>query len=320
MVKLGLIGLGEAWESRYRAALARLQNRATVRAVYDAVFSRAAHVAAEIDADTESGLLALARRPDIQAVLLLETNWHGCESLRMLCTAGKPIFVAADPGADIATLQAVHWTAVSFGLTVMPALGCRYTPASARLQELLATRLGRAEKLTVTLPCDSDGESTSGQQRRQLINWFDWAGYVFRSTPVRLQANGSPDSRCIRIDFAPTKGSEHNPVAEILLNAAVGESENAAGQPEVLCRSGKAVLETPTVIRWENGTAAQTETLTSDRDETEVMLDHFCRRVVGGLIPVADLADVSRSLELVRAVEQSESTGQPVVLSNRAST
>ena len=31
------------------------------------------------------------------------------------------------------------------------------------------------------------------------------------------------------------------------------------------------------------------------------MIDHFCRRLVGGLIPVADISDVCRGLRLVHA-------------------
>ncbi len=323
MVNLGIIGLGKSWEGRYRAALKCLYQRIHVQAVFDPVFSRADQVATEIDAQAETGLLAMARRADVDAVLLLETNWYGCESLRLLCSAGKPIFVAADTGADAAMLQAVHWTAVSFGLTVMPELGSRYTPASSRLQELLATRLGPAEKITVRLPlsADSDEPTSPERQRRMLIDWFDWAGYVFRSTPLRVQADASPTGSdrglTIRIEFAPQKGSAIKPVAEIHLDDQPSEPRSNGCRQEIDCSLGKAIIETPTVIHWENGTDSQTETLTSDRNETEVMLDHFCRRVVGGLIPVADLADISRSLAVVRAVHESRSSGKPVTVNGR---
>jgi hypothetical protein len=58
--------------------------------------------------------------------------------------------------------------------------------------------------------------------------------------------------------------------------------------------------------------------LSHDRPEVEVMLDHFCRRVVGGLIPVADLLDICRSLHLVRSLEESRKIDRPVHLNGEA--
>ncbi len=37
------------------------------------------------------------------------------------------------------------------------------------------------------------------------------------------------------------------------------------------------------------------EGLATERTETEVLLDHFCRRAVGGLIPVPSLEDFLRA-------------------------
>ena len=45
------------------------------------------------------------------------------------------------------------------------------------------------------------------------------------------------------------------------------------------------------------------------------MLDHFCRRVVGGLIPVADLADVCGHLRLIESAERSLTVGRPMKVS-----
>ena len=44
------------------------------------------------------------------------------------------------------------------------------------------------------------------------------------------------------------------------------------------------------------------------------MLDHFSRRVAGGLIPVADIADVHRAFQMVLAAEEGLSTGQAIDL------
>ena len=58
----------------------------------------------------------------------------------------------------------------------------------------------------------------------------------------------------------------------------------------------------------------KTESLTADRTEVEVMIDHFCRRLAGGLIPVADISDVCRCLRLVHAAKESHAKRSPVQL------
>lgn len=320
MVNIGVIGLGPAWERRYRSALQRLEKRMRVRAVFDPVFSRSARVATELRAIAEGGLLALAKRSDIQAVLLLDAAWYGCEALRLVCGANKPVYIAADLGADPSTLQALHWTAVNYGLTLMPEMGRRYTPASARLQELIATCLGRPRRVTVTVTVRAETADENAEQlidgesaRRELLAWFDWLHYVIRTTPCRVQSNGESDS-AIRVDYASPKSGGPSPFAELRL---LGDAADHSDRQVIECERGNATIESPTVIRWESQGQSARETLTADRNETEVMLDHFCRRVVGGLIPVADLADISQGLKLVNAARESRSSGRPVSLNGR---
>ena len=83
----------------------------------------------------------------------------------------------------------------------------------------------------------------------------------------------------------------------------------------VACERGEAVLEGPAQIRWSvSGEEGKTESLTADRSEVEVMIDHFCRRLAGGLIPIADISDVCRCLRLVHAAKESHAKRSPVHL------
>ena len=73
--------------------------------------------------------------------------------------------------------------------------------------------------------------------------------------------------------------------------------------PEVnlRCERGRAELCATSRISWQLNSAEPThETLNADRTEEEIMLDIFCRRVVGGLVPVADLNDIIRPIQLLR--------------------
>jgi hypothetical protein len=51
-------------------------------------------------------------------------------------------------------------------------------------------------------------------------------------------------------------------------------------------------------VTWESSKEKARESLISDRPAVEVMLDHFTRRVVGGLIPVPTLEDLCRAFQL----------------------
>lgn len=309
MVRLGVIGLGSAWHKRYWSALEQLSQRASPVAIFDPVFTKAEREADDLGIEAGTGLLATARRCDVDALLLLETGWYGIEALRLLCATNKPVYIAADLGDDTATLQALHWTAMSYGLTLMPEFPLRYTPASSRLQELIATRLGPPTRVRVDLasPEFADGCLTEGRKRR-LLHWFDWLRYVARGWPRSIAVTESGDEMMIAVEFTRTIGPL---TTELRLRPGTGEPVET---PEIECRNGRATIESPAVIRWETTEAFETETLTADRNETEVMLDHFCRRVVGGLIPVADLSDISHALAMQAAAEASQTEGRPISL------
>ena len=74
--------------------------------------------------------------------------------------------------------------------------------------------------------------------------------------------------------------------------------------PEIVihCEHGKAEIASETRIRWQRDLPEPVEeTLTSERSKEEIMLDIFCRRVVGGLIPVADLSDILMPVQFLRS-------------------
>ena len=82
-LRVGLVGLGRRLATAARPALRMLADRFEVRAVCDQVAHRAEQAAAEFDAAAVDGFRMLARREDIDAVLMLAPQWYGA---------------AADPG------------------------------------------------------------------------------------------------------------------------------------------------------------------------------------------------------------------------------
>ena len=326
MVNVGIIGVGATWELRYLPALCRLGHRIRVRAVYDPVAARAHQVAAEIGAVTVDGMLALASRSDVQAILVLDPSWHGVRAVSMLSRLRKPIYFANCLAAESGVLEELRSLADAERLTLYPELARRYTPASSRLQELLATRLGRPRRIRIETSARSvKPEMTQGTGLpSDLIALLDWCSYVFRRPPASITMQSSdPDprqhetERTIVLVFQPPKGGGDPPVAELRLAQKNGNGD-AHSDPEVRCEieceRGTASLSSADRITWCGDSGPVDESLATDRPDVEVMLDQFCRRVVGGLIPVADVGDLCRGARLLRVAEESLRTGRAVAL------
>lgn len=333
-VNLGIVGLRADWETRYLPVLQKLNQRMRLSAVFSPIFACSEQIAQQHNATAVHGLISLMNRSDVDAVLFLDASWHGLEALRLLCTGSKPVYIAAKIDNDIDTLQACHWAAVSDGLTFMPEFDWRYTPATARLQELIATHLGPIRQISIDAVLGGNVSSKFANNGltinpTALMSLLDWSCYLLRTSPKTIEViddnntiNQSENQRTIRVSFPVSHSSTQHPstqqsdqqitVAEIRLSHT--ENETAITQ-KVVCESGSAVLKTSHQISWEAGNHSTTESLTTDRNELEVMLDLFCRRVVGGLIPVPSLADVSRGISLLNAVRESEQTNCPVELS-----
>jgi predicted dehydrogenase len=326
MVSVGIVGLSPAWDARYRPALQSLRTRIAVRAIYDPVFSRAGQAAAEFGAEAIDGMRVLARRPDIKALIVFDTGWSGTEALHLLCSASRPIFVGGALTADDAALQRLGKAAVSCGSMIMPELGQRYTPSTSRLRELIATRLGRPLQIEIDAPAPivpRDGQPLGQRPWDEFLSRLaDWCCYVIPTPPSEVSANSrnGHGGGSFRFAFAKPRSGGEPPTVEVRLSSESTDAAAEASSPRfrVRCERGEAELSSPSRIAWRTHHEDADESLSSDRSDVEVMLDHFCRRVVGGLIPVADLEDVRRSYRLARAALQSLETGSPVHLNGRA--
>lgn len=328
MVHVGLIGAGPLWDAQYRPALEKLRERIRVTVVYHPVAHRAEQIAAASRAVAAEGLLSLLRHPDVDAVIVVETGWPGSSLYDLLAAVDKPVLIAAGLGDDVVRLRGLYESGKAAGRTIMPALGRRYTPATGRLQELIATQIGPPQEISVdALLPEGNGEFTESS-----VGLFDWCRHVLRARPFRVHSarlspsagndrSGKADCT-VRIDFHPSEAGEEPPHAELRLRR--GQPTTNAVPPregevihEIVCRAGQAVLGPQADIIWTRNGQSVTESLTTERSEVEVMLDLFCRRVVGGLIPVADVADICLGIQIAQAAEESRRTGRPVDLNGR---
>lgn len=312
-VNLGLIGLGPFWESRFRPALTKLAAKLQVAAVYDNVVSRAEQAARETNARVVGGVSSLVDRADVQALLLLDAGWQGAAVLRLLSHCRKPILLVARVDAPQSELKQWQHQAVSHGVTVMPAFPRRSTPASNRLQELMATQLGRPLRIEIAISpaslqavpfaTESDFGGQAPPSPDPLLEWADWCHYLFRAAPQQVTRRS--DGQGWRFDFSSPSGSiEGDRVAELSHCPTPPVADRPTlDEVRVHCERGEARLLGSTTIEWSADGNPQSEELTTERTETEVLLDHFCRRVIGGLIPVPSLEDLMRARAAIGEVE-----------------
>lgn len=326
MVPVGIVGLSPAWDARYRPALESLRSRIAVRAVYDPVQSRSEQAANELNAEPAGGMRVLARRSDIKALLVFDTGWGGTEALHLLCASGRPMFVGGALAADEVALRRLGDAALTCGAMIMPELGQRYTPATSRLRELMASRLGRPLQIEIDASAPAvprDGQPLGRKPWDEFVSRLaDWCCYVVPTPPreVAVLSQNGGESSAIRFSFARPRSGGDPPFVDVRLRAADPSAVKEVVPPvyRVRCERGHAEVHTSHRIIWRTDQEAGDESLTSERSDLQVMLDHFCRRVVGGLIPVADLGDVRRSHKLAWAAAESLRTGSPVHLNGQA--
>lgn len=323
MVRIGIIGLGPYWEQRYEPALRMMDQRIQITAVYDPVRSRAEQVAEQWDATVVSGIGSLVSRYPLDAFLLLHSDWMDHYPLKILSQQQRPVYIAGSLGEDLALLELIHARATEQLVTLMPEFSRRYSQATSRFFELVVTCLGNPGSIYIETCCpESDQHVEVPGQKNEfdfLVGLIDWCCYVMRTKPVRVQTTRHSESneqsgndQQIKIEFVPDPVTAAERFALINIKSQQNKSEYLFPSHQIQCRDGFAEFHSPDKIYWETKSASATESLESDRQDLEVMLDHFCRRAVGGIIPVANIQDVCQAIQLVQLSRESLKAGMPL--------
>ncbi|MFT4559121.1 MAG: putative dehydrogenase [Planctomycetaceae bacterium] len=370
MIQVGLVGVGPQWE-RFRPALARLRQPIHVEAVYDPVFARAEKAAKDLDADPVTGISALAKRGNVEAILVMDPGWTRTAVLPLLARQEKPVFFASWPFSGQGnSKRQTAWHTDSNSL-IVPAMWRRFFPGAIRLQELFATEIGQPCEIVIDLAGQTASAET--EERRaatsaadstleSLVGWLDFCRTLFRAFPISasvcptsdLDGTTTATDRFFEFNvsyppLAASKAASENPRDDVNRNRTAKLTLRSAGhdatitassfvqdlmagrrhsslltpallatdvsqrwmpEVEMRCEYGSAKLNSTTELSWQPDSAESIrENLTVDRSEEEIMLDIFCRRVVGGLIPVADLNDIIRPIQLLRGCLDTKSAG-----------
>jgi predicted dehydrogenase len=313
-LSLGVLGLSPAWEAAYLPALQRLGARARLAAVTGGGW-RAGGEAAKAQGARHVGSVRALFREELDGVLLTAVEGVAWFAIRTAIEAGRPAFVTLPATDDQSPLANLYAAAHAAGVLVMPELRLRYTPATLRLRELLATELGPVQE--VEIRSLSQAISAGPRVEAELI---DWCRVVMGCAPqvvaCRDVSGAKPfGARTLTLGFDPP-GRHSRVLATITLPAAPGTVVGALPPADlwplefsVRCKYGEARLEDAAQVRWREGGREQVESLSTERTAVSVAIDHFARRLAGGLIPVPDLSDVLLAVRVAVLAEQSRAAG-----------
>jgi predicted dehydrogenase len=265
-------------------------------------------------------LRAAIERSDVRALLILDASWYGSVPAEFACRTGKPAFLAGRLGDWIPRGDALVQLAAETETTLMPDFRHRYTPATSRLKELIATRLGRLEEVLVEARVSSpsgNGQVSMDPSARLevevLIAALDWTCHLIGTAPAEVRGTVGPTgAEEAVISFKRSAAGGAPASARIVLHPDSAETPD--WKASIRCQRGSAELAGGTHIDWKAGAERRSESLSNERGGVEVMLDHFSRRVIGGLIPVPTLDDLCQAARLAGAAVESRRTGRPVTV------
>lgn len=335
-VKVGLVGLGEHWETRHRPALLALSDRYDVRAVCCEVAQRANQVAKDFNAEALDGFRAMIERPDIEAVLSLGPDWVGHLPLLAACEAGKAVYSAS--ALEIGPDQAaeVKERVDRSGVAFMAEFSRRHASATLRLKELIATRLGPPQlvfchhRMSHT-ESPSEGVANQHRNRRriEIMEMLDWVCYLCGRSPVSVLSLADPnlpdmdttDYQVVSLEFAADATKQLPPVlAQVSLGSYIPSKWQDAisfrrpASIQVRCANGIAFLDLPSSLIWFDQNGQHSETLDYERPLGEQMLAQFYRAIVSLIRVSSDLNDAYRAMKIMDACKASMLEGKRISL------
>jgi predicted dehydrogenase len=333
-LRVGLVGLGAGWENCHRPALRALADRYEVRAICTHVSVLGEQAASEFDASTVDGFRALTQRPDVDAVLMLSPEPYGPLPIFAAAERGKAVYCAAPLEFDLASAREMKQRVEESGVAFMAEFPRRNSPATLRLKELIATRLGaprllfcHARNLVKTdgAPIPSDATRTAA---KNLMEMVDWCRYVVDGDPSSVigvrhhsETGDHDDYQMMSIDFSnASQLCGQGPLAHISTGRYLPEDWKEAvsfrppAELQVCCERGVAFVDLPYNLVWFDEAGQHRESLESERPVGEQMLNQFHRAVTSLVRKTSDLEDAYRAVRTVLEAQRSFDTGQRVAI------
>ncbi|MEZ6108702.1 MAG: Gfo/Idh/MocA family oxidoreductase [Pirellulaceae bacterium] len=336
-MRVGLVGLGHAWESRHCPALRALSDRFQIVAVCSEVARRSDSVAQEFNAVSVDGFRVMIEREDIDAVLVLSTDWVGPIPILAACDAGKAVYAAAPLDIEAGLVEEIRRRVDQSGIAFMAELPRRHAPATLRLKELIATRLGPPRLLFCHERQTCEDRVVAGRRGstrqvalRNLMELVDWCRYVVGHDPTSVIAarnqslvgNTSSFYESVSLDFSrPGEPAEEGPIAQLSIGHYLPAKWREAlpfrrpASLQVCCEKGIAFLDLPSTLIWFDDAGQHSESLEQERPVGEQLLMQFHRAVTSLIRKTCDIEDAYKALRIVMAADESITDQRRIKLS-----
>jgi predicted dehydrogenase len=333
-LRVGLVGLGTAWELRHRPALRALSDRYEVRAICEPVAHRAESAAREFNAVAVDGFRALTQREDIDAILVLSDHWFGPLPILAACDHGKSVYCAGALDLEADQASEVRRRVAESGVAFMAELPCRLAPATVRLKELIATRLGKPQllfchqRIPTADPKTGSSRVTTVSRTHAMAELVDWCRFVVGGEPTSVLglSHVAPDPterdyEWMSLDFSQASSpAGTGPIAQISSGRYIPSMwpEAVTYRPpaalQVACEEGIAFIDLPATLVWFDKAGRQMESLESERPVGEQLLSHFHRAVTSLVRNLASLEDTYKAMTIVQSARASNSEGRRIAL------
>ena len=353
-LRLGIIGHGDIWKSRHAPSLRVLHDRFDVRAVFSTVAKLAENMAGEFQADAVEGYRSLVNRCDIDAVIVLQRTWLGWLPMLAACEAGKAVYWAGDLDLNVHRDQSLRNSIEASGVSFMVEFPRRFAPATLRLKELIATRLGKPKMIFCHRRMLEHEAACHDLHvdpvRRELIELTDWCHYVVGRpadsvTSIKHQSacsaplnpssgnpnSGNPNSgsdgshamttdyRCLSLAF---NAADDSPAvtAQLSCGSYIPDAWKEAmgfrapAGMHICCEHGIAFVDLPSGLVWFDEAGRNMESLDTEMPVGQQLLSHFHRSVTSLLRNSSDLDDAFAAAKILAAADESEETRQWVSL------
>jgi predicted dehydrogenase len=221
------------------------------------------------------------------------------------------------------------------GIAFMSELPRRHAPATLRLKELIATRLGMPRLLFCHMRVPA--EETSARKTCQLgdpslhdvVELVDWCRYVVGREPTSVigithyksTESDEMDYQMMSLDFSEGTAVGHGATAQISCGRYMPAAwhEAVAFRPpaalQVACENGIAFIDMPSNLIWFDKAGRNMESLESERPVGETMLAQFHRSITSLVRNTASLHDVYRAQSVVFQARAGHCEGRRMMLS-----
>jgi hypothetical protein len=285
-LRVGIIGLGRRWRKRYRPALRALADRFTVIAVCDQMRRRAHQVAKRLGCRAAAGPTHLLESGDIDAILLLDAQWYGLWPVEAACRYGKPVYCAVPLERDQPHADGIRQKVRNSRLPVLMAMAPRVAPATARLQELMAGRLGPPRLLLCEQASPKPGPISGAL--------LDWCALILDAIPVAARPTDVGELSEMHLDFPGGRA------------ARVSRWPSPHVRPSIRLRAvaerGAAWIELPHRVRWNDAEGWHAENMSRQPSVWQRLLERFHQSLTSGQPMQPSLDEAQRAMRWLQGV------------------